>query len=183
MRALMLCALLSIGATASGCLHLFDWLPEGAAESKRYPEITKSQLWLHVKEAVHKHWRLKEIDEHEYSLQTSWEEHLGPMYQSGWRQQVNCWLYDSDQGPYYEVQVLRQVNMNIKNPISSSAADWDDRGRDTRQERRVLYEVDVNIRPPGATEGAARVGPKPSKYRYAMEENEEAARRRRLWDR
>lgn len=166
MRASLLLALLGLGATAPGCLSLFDF-GQGTTESPRFSELTKEgrgALWLELKEVVARHYPLATIDEEDYYLQTRWEEHLGPMYKSGFRRQVNAWVYDSEQGPWFEVQVLTEVNANIKQPLLASEADWEDNGRDNRREHAIIWEVEARVRPLAPPGGAK--DPDAEKYRF-----------------
>jgi hypothetical protein len=188
MRALLLTALIACGALGAGC-ELFHF-GDGTMESPRFRELidparpkdARSRLWQDVKEVVNRHWRLKVIDEHEYYVQTEWEEHLGPMYKSGFRRQLNAWVHDDPKaGPWFEVQVLTEVNINIKQPLSHSTADWEDNGRDNRREKAVIYEVETRIRPPGAS-GSDGKDPDAEKFRPTDPNTENHDdRRKRLW--
>ncbi len=114
MRLLLL--LLTLLPLTGGCgIDLFDWVPEGSLESAVYTKIDQPRLWEEVKEVVNKHWRLKEIDEEELYMETEWDEHLGPMYKAGLRRQCKVWVHNTERGPYLEVQVLKEINNNIKN--------------------------------------------------------------------
>lgn len=178
-RLLLLLALLASPLTAAGCaIDLFDWMPEGSTESQVYAKIDQPRLWEEVKEVVNKHWRMKEIDETDLYIQSEWDEHLGPMYKSGLRRQANVWVHADDQGrPYLEVQVLKEINTNIKRPLDSYAAEWDADGRDTAQEQRIIVEVELSL---GLFKESDTAGKKkPSPY---LKEEDTDAKRRRLWD-
>jgi len=160
-------------------------------ESPRFPELRsrvrpdegRSRLWQEVKEVINRHWKLKVIDEQDYYVQTEWEEHLGPMYQSGFRRQLNAWVYDSDDGPWFEVQVLTEINSNIKQPLNSAAADWEDHGRDNRREKAIIYEVETRVRPPKPSGGDGK-DPDAEKFKDRPIEGDgesDAERRKRLW--
>lgn len=177
MRLLLL--LFTLLPLTSGCamLDIFGWVPEGSTESAVYAKIDRPRLWEEVKEVVNKHWRLKEIDEEDLYIQTEWDEHLGPMYKSGLRRQCNVWVHQTERGPYLEVQVLKEINTNIKKPLDSYAADWEPDGRDNPQEQRIIVEVELSL---GLFKESATAGKKkPSPY---LTEEDEKAKRRRLWD-
>jgi hypothetical protein len=69
------------------------------------------------------------------------------MYKGGFRRQVSAWVHESDAGPWFEVQVVTEVNINIKQPLLSSEADWEDNGRDNPREKAIIWEVEARIRP------------------------------------
>ena len=166
----MVSALVLAAATGPGCIALFDF-GDGTMESPRFRELKKEgrgALWLELKEVVARHYPLATIDEEDYHLQTRWEEHLGPMYRSGFRRQLSAWVYDSDQGPWFEVQVLTEVNINIKQPLLASEADWEDGGRDNRREKAIIWEVEMRVRPL-APPGDAK-DPDAEKYRFEPDE-------------
>ncbi|MHC5020766.1 MAG: hypothetical protein ACYTGX_11770 [Planctomycetota bacterium] len=174
----LLALLLAMLPCLGGCaIDLFDWWPEGSTESAEYSKIDKPRLWEEVKEVVNKHWRMKEIDEEDLFIESEWDEHLGPMYKSGLRRQCNVWVHDGERGPFLEVQVLKEINTNIKRPLDSYAATWEPDGRDIAQEQRIIVEVELSLGLFKESDSAGKK--KPSPY---LKEEDEAARRRRLWD-
>jgi len=176
MRPLLLCLAL-LPFTAGCAFDLFDWMPEGATESATYSKIDAPRLWEETKEVINKHWRLKEINEEDLYIQTEWDEHLAPMFKGGNRFQCNAWIHQTDNGPYLEVQVLKEINTNIKKPLDSYAADWEPDGRNIPQEQRIIVEVELALGLFKESDSAGKRKPSP----YLTEEDEKA-RRRRLWD-
>ncbi|MCI0341119.1 MAG: hypothetical protein L0216_08180 [Planctomycetales bacterium] len=177
-RALLLAASLALAATP-GCIIfglIESLVPAGSTETKEYVKLKKEDLWERIKEIVAKHFRIRDVDEDAFYLNTEWDVVLGVHYQTGFRRQLHLWVKEGSKGPYLQLQCLREKNVNIQATLDPYAAEWESDGRDERQEIRIELELDLKL---GLMKESPTAG-KPKTSPYLTKESE-SERDRRLW--
>ncbi len=177
-RATLVAASLALTA-APGCLIfglVESLIPLGTYETHHYPKLTRQQLWEQTKYVVAKHFRVWDVDEEGYYLKSEWDVVLGVHYQTGTRRQLHVWAYESDKGPYLQIQCLREKNANIQHTLDAYEAEWESDGRDMSQEKLIEVGLDLSL---GVMKESPTAGkPRPSPY---LTQESDAEREKRLW--